>query len=194
MAIDDCRCERPGGPSSAHIPNVAVETHEGRRALFYDHLVRGRVVMIHCFALADTEFPALLHMERVQDLLGDRLGRDMSILSITADPEHDTQRALRRYAQDRKLRTGWILLTGQPDTVHGLRARLFANGGGHQHGQPLVKDCSFGVIRYGNEPAGLWSACPVRTEPEGIVQRISWVSPKAKPAEPRRGGPFVGRV
>lgn len=195
MATQDCSCERPGGGSAAYIPNLVVETHQGRRALFHDDLIKGKVVIINCFALSEEkEFSATEHLARVQDLLGERLGRDVFMYSITADPENDSPRALRAFAERHALKPGWTLVGGRPDNVNRIRAKLFANGGGHVHGTPLVKDCSFGVIRYGNEAAGLWSACPLKSEPEGIIQRVSWVAPRPKPAEPRRGGPFVGRV
>ena len=32
-----------------------------------------------------------------------------------------------------------------------------------------------GNIRYGNEPAMLWAACPGLADPKWIVESISWV-------------------
>ena len=69
------------------VPNVVVTTHEGRRALFHDDLARGRIVLVQFASLADDAgYPVLENVARVQTLLGDRLGRDVHICTITTDP------------------------------------------------------------------------------------------------------------
>ena len=42
-----CDCPRPlGGPYADYFPNVVVHTHDNRKALFYNDLLRGKVVMM----------------------------------------------------------------------------------------------------------------------------------------------------
>ena len=191
-ASQDCECAHPG-PYADYLPNVVVVTHEGRKALFYNDLPRNKVVMINCFSIGNEgDYPVIENLVKVQRLLGEKVGRDVFMYSITTDPERDTPRALRAFAEKHGVKPGWLFLTGPTDTVHSLRARLFANGGGHHEGVPLVKDCSLGLIRYGNESAGLWASCPVRTEPEWIVERLQWVEPRQRPATHKRKGPFEG--
>src|SRR5437016_13537213 len=49
-------CARPArGPSAARLPNVVVHTHENRKALFYDDLLRGKIVVVHCMTTRDQE-------------------------------------------------------------------------------------------------------------------------------------------
>ena len=53
-------CVRPAnGPNAGYFPNVVVLTHESRRALFYDDLLRGRTVAVHFFSTRDASAPAL---------------------------------------------------------------------------------------------------------------------------------------
>jgi protein SCO1/2 len=185
----DCDCARPA--YADYFPNALVLAHDGRKALFYNDLLRGKVAIINCISIgSEPSHRVTENLVRAQRLLGERVGRDVFMYSITTDPENDTPRLLRAFAEKAGVRPGWLFLTGPPRTIHSLRARLFADAGGHHKGAPLVRDCSLGVIRYGNEPAGLWGSCSVRTEPEWIVERLSWVEARRQPGGYRRGGPF----
>ena len=67
-----------------HLPNVELVSHEGRRVRFYDDLVKGKVVAINfMFATCRKACPAATqNLAEVQDALGDRMGRDVTLLSI----------------------------------------------------------------------------------------------------------------
>ena len=52
-------------------------------------------------------------MARMQQLLGDRMGRDVFFISISIDPEHDTPAALKAYGKKYNAGPGWIFLTGK---------------------------------------------------------------------------------
>ena len=187
-----CDCPRPlGGPYADYFPNVVVHTHDNRKALFYNDLLRGKVVMMHCTSVADDAvYPVIDNLVSVQRLLGDRVGREVFMYSLTVDPEHDTPRVLRAFADRHGVGPGWLFLTGEPDVIHALRSRLFAHADGSHH--TPVQDCALGLIRYGNEAVGLWGSVPAKTEPEWIVQRLSWVATRPLPVgPPRRRGPVA---
>lgn len=179
---EDCECVRPNnGPYSSYFPNVVVVTHENRRALFYNDLLRGRVVLVNCMSIAnDAAYPVTENLVRVQRLLGGRAGRDVFIYSITVDPVRDTPRALAEFAEKHKVGPGWLFLTGTPETIETLRGRLFADAGGHAHHKGHSQDCSMGLVRYGNEAVGVWGSVPAKTDPEWIVRRLSWVTPRER--------------
>ena len=61
--------------------------------------------------------PMNRNLEMVQNALGDRLGRDVFIVSITVDPVTDTPDASERYAQRFHAKPGWTFLTGQKENV-----------------------------------------------------------------------------
>jgi protein SCO1/2 len=200
-----CECAPPrGGPHSEYFPNVVVHTHEGRRALFYNDLLRGKTVLVNCMSVAgESQHRPTANLLRVQRALGERVGRDVFIYSITVEPERDTPRALAAFAEAQGVGDGWLFLTGKPDVIHALRERLFADraapeqtprrsqghAAGHAH-NPAREDCSLGLVRYGNEAVGLWGSVPAQTETEWIVRRLSWVESRKPPAGPfKRRGP-----
>lgn len=184
---EDCR--PPGrGPKGAYFPNVVVTTHEGERARFYDDLLANKTVMIHCMTLTgEAERPETSNLLEVQRILGDRVGKDVFLYSMTLDPKNDTAHALRDYARDLGVRPGWRFLTGDPDDIESLRHHLYLSTA-HRHGA----DCSRGLLRYGNEEVGIWGSVPTRIDPRWIAQRISWVAPRQLPTGPsRRRGPSI---
>jgi protein SCO1/2 len=171
-------CSRPlNGPYAHHFPNAVVYTHEGRKALFYDDLLRGKTVMINCMSIKnDAVFPVTRNLAKVQRLFEARLGRELFMYSITVDPEHDTPRALRAFAREHQAGPGWMFLTGETAVIDLIRGRLFMSPSEHGHDHHgLVEDCSLGLIRYGNEAVGLWGSVPAKTDPESIAKRLSWI-------------------
>lgn len=200
-AADECKCVRPGaGPHADYLPNVLVTTHEGRRALFYNDLLRRRTVLINFLALRDKAAPQVIErLVAVQRLLGGRAGRAVFIYSLTLDPQHDTPRLLRAFAERHGVGPGWLFVTGQPEIMQGLRHRLFLHEGAPvhaahhpaEHAAP-VYDCSAGLLRYGNETVGLWGAVPIKTDPAQIVARLDWISARPQPSgTPKRRGPVI---
>lgn len=191
QSLPDC-ARRGNGPYAHRFPSVVVHTHEGRRALFYDDLLRGKTVMINCMSVKnEARVPVTRNLAKVQRLLGDKLGCDLFIYSITVDPEHDTPRVLKAFAEEHQARSGWTFLTGEPAVIELLRSRLFVSESSHdQHRTGPIEDCSLALIRYGNEAVGLWGSVPAKTDPKSIAMRLSWIA-SGQPATEMttRGGP-----
>jgi len=186
-------CARPlNGPYAHHIPNVVVRLHDDRNALFYNDLIRGKTVMINCISTTNEQsLRACTNLARVQDALGNRLGRDVFIYSITIVPQHDTPRVLKAFAEKHRAKPGWMFLTGEQSAIELLRSRLFSPGGhnaNHDHNQ--IEDCSLALIRYGNEAVGLWGSVPAKNDPISIAVRLSWIESAGATVLPlRRAGP-----
>ena len=187
------------GAPAGWFPNVVVTSHENRRALFYNDLIRGKTVMINFMSIAgDAGNPVTANLAEVQRLLGARMGHEVFLYSITLDPERDTPRALAAFAARHGAGPGWLFLTGEEAAIRLLRERLFAHGGHHRSAvaagpalaTPAVEDCAPGMVRYGNAAAGLWGAAPARSDPRWLAARLSWVRPGLPAAgPPRRRGP-----
>jgi len=163
-----------GGAESSHFPNVELTTHEGRKVRFYDDLIKDKVVVINfmyakCAGICP---PVTMNLTRVQKLLGDRVGRDIFMYSITLKPAEDTVEALRDYAVEHQTGPGWWFLTGSPPDVEHLRRAL-----GFTYADP-VEDADtsnhIGMLRYGVEPLTRWAACPGMANPAHIVRSILW--------------------
>ena len=172
-----------------YFPNVVLTSHEGKKVRFYDDLIKDKIVMINfMYAKCEGICPGITaNLARVQKLLGNRVGRDIFMYSITLKPEQDTPAALKHYAQMHRTGPGWLFLTGAPADVELLRRKL-----GFTDPDPKRdKDTSnhIGNVRYGNEALMLWAACPGLSKAAAIAEAISWVDwPKDKPAAGGKGG------
>ncbi len=156
-------------------PDVEVWTHTGRRAWFYQDLVRGRVVLINVFytGCGDTCPLVTQNLLALQELLGDRVGRDLFMYSISLQPELETPEILRDYAALHGIGPGWELLTGAADDIDWLRWRLgFRNPDPDLDELDVVKDEHSGILRYGSEPLNRWAATPALLPPETIARAI----------------------
>lgn len=191
-ALQDC--SRPlNGPYAYRFPNVVVHTHEGEKALFYDDLLRGKLVLINCMSIRnEAQYPITSNLAKLQRLLGNKVGRDVFMYSITVDPANDTPQALKTFAEKHQAQPGWLFLTGDRGVTELLRARLFDSGiRQHEHGTGPIEDCSLALLRYGNEAVGLWGSVPAKSKPASIAMRLSWIEfGSATAATPRRGGPL----
>src|SRR5215813_15393312 len=75
-----------------HLPNVELVTQDGKKVHFYDDLVKDKVVAINfMYARCEGICPTVTaNLVRVQKLLGDRIGKDIFMYSITLNPDQDT--------------------------------------------------------------------------------------------------------
>lgn len=188
----EAACESAdGGPNAARLPRVVVTTHLGERAVFYRDLVAGKTMMVNFMSIAgEAEIPVTANLARAQSFLGDRLGKDLFIYSLTVDPRRDTPAALAAFARRHGARPGWLFLNAQEDAVERLKAGFFVDRAAHHLGHASGPDCSRGLIRYGNEATGLWGSCPAIADPRWLAARLAWVSPEPLPSGPaRRRGP-----
>jgi protein SCO1/2 len=169
-----------------YFPNVALRTQDDKPVRFYDDLLKDKAVTINFFFARCEEICPLVtaNLAKVQKLLGDRVGRDLFMYSISLKPEQDTPARLKAYAEMHGAGPGWTFLTGAPADVELLRRSLgFTNPSAK-----VDKDLNqhIGNVRYGNEPLMLWAACPGQASAEWIVESVSWViHPEAKPAMSR---------
>ncbi|MDV6343326.1 SCO family protein [Nitrosomonas sp. Is37] len=63
-------------------------------------------------------------LRHLQKLLGDRVGRDVFIYSITINPAHDTPTVLKQYAEKFGVAPGWQFFTGKEADITLLRQKL----------------------------------------------------------------------
>ena len=169
-----------------YFPNVELVTHEGKKVRFYDDLVKDKIVVINfMYAECTGICPAITaNLLRVQKLLGDRVGRDIFMYSITLTPQKDTPKALAHYVQMHKIRPGWTYLTGKPEDVEQLRRRL----GFSTSNRKLDADKTnhIGMVKYGNEARQWWAMMPGKAKPEWMVESIGWMDgPKRAKPQPK---------
>ena len=170
-------------------PNVTLTTHEGRKVKFYDDLLKDKIVLINfMYVKCEGICPGTTaNLVKVQKLLGDRVGKDIFMYSITLKPEEDTPQKLAAYARAYKVGPGWQFLTGEPKDVELLRQKLgFID---RDPGRDVNKSNHIGMLRWGNEPHTLWAGCPALLAPTKIVKEIELVDwPTADEARSRQLG------
>ena len=139
-------------PSAAakYFSDVELINQDGQKMQFYSDVLKNKVVIINAFFSTCTSVcpPMNRNLEKVQDALGERLGKDAFLVSITVDPETDTPTRLKEYSRRFHARPGWIFLTGKKANVDWALYKL---------GQYVeTKGDHSTVIIIGNEPKGLW--------------------------------------
>ncbi len=149
--------------SATYFPNLELLTQDGAKVRFYDDVLKGKTVLINFMftSCADVCPPMTANLARVQRLLGERLGRDIVMVSISLDPETDTPAVLKTYAGKFDAKPGWYFLTGSKANVDGVLAKL----GGY------VEDMNkhSAVLLIGNVPRGGWQKLFAMGKPEAIA-------------------------
>ena len=177
MARDDRSRERL---RDRYFPNVELTTHEGKKVRFYEDLIKDKIVVIN-FMYADCEgiCPTITaNLVKAQKLLGERVGRNIFMYSLTLKPEKDTPEHLKHYAKMHGVKPGWLFLTGKPADIETLRRSL----GFSTSNQKLDKDLTnhIGMVKYGNERRQWWGMCPGKARAGWIVESILWMEGSAE--------------
>jgi len=164
-----------GSAASRRFPNVEVINHEGKKLRFYDDLIKDKMVMINFFYAKCDKFCPIqtANLVKVQKLLGDRVGRDIFMYSLTLKPEEDSPEALNHYVMMNDIKPGWQLLTGRPGDMEELRVKL-----GFRDSDPEIdKDKSnhIGLVLFGNDKLNRWTGCPAASSPQEIVREVLWL-------------------
>lgn len=162
---------------SGFLPNVPLVTQNGEHVNFYDDMVRNKTILLNFFLITCKEGRcpvAMANLRKVQELLGDRMGKDVFFLSITLQPELDGSKALKDYADNLGALPGWTFLTGKAGDVETLRRGL-----GYVDVDPeRDRDLSnhIGMARYGDDRLNRWGAVSLRSSASNIASTFQWLS------------------
>ena len=144
---------------------------------FYDDLIRDRIVMVNFFFTGCGDICPLStqHLAEAQAMLGDRVGRDIFMYSITLNPELDTEPVMRDYAETYGVGPGWLFLRASRDDTELLRRAL-----GFVDPDPVLDadlETHIGIVKFGNDAIGRWGACPSFADAEEIVAGVRTLDP-----------------
>ena len=145
------RCAKIGVcVAEKYFTDVELIDQDGKKVRFYSDVLKGKTVVVNAFFTTCTSVcpPMNRNMEKIQEVFGERVGRDVFLVSITVDPEVDTPARLKEYAQKFHAGPGWIFLTGKKENLDRALYKL---------GQYVEKkDDHKTIFIIGNEPTGLW--------------------------------------
>ena len=157
-----------------YFPNLPVVTHEGKTVRFYEDLVKGKIVVINFIYTSCPDICSLstARMARVRKWLGERVGRDIFIYSMTLDPGNDSPEVLKQYAEAFDSGKGWLFLTGKPEDVHLIRWKL------GERSRTLDEHRSDMVL--GNDATGEWRRTSLMGNLRLVTQGIQEMDPKVR--------------
>ncbi|HEV8485482.1 MAG TPA: SCO family protein [Blastocatellia bacterium] len=137
-------------PAQHYFTDVVLINQNGDKMRFYSDLLQGKVVIINSFfgTCQGVCLPMNRNLEKVQEALGEHVGKDVHIISISVDPVVDTPASLKEYAKRLHARPGWYFLTGDKQNVDFALNKI-----GH-----FVSDKQdhLSILIIGNERTGLW--------------------------------------
>jgi len=153
--------------AAKYFSNTILMTQDNRPVRFYDDLLKDKVVLINflfttCKGVCS---PMTANLAKVQKHLGERVGREVLMISISVDPETDTPAVLKKYADTFKVQPGWYFLTGEKKNVDWVLYKL----GGYvedkqQHNSTLI---------IGNVATGEWMKVLAMSNPTEIASAVT---------------------
>jgi cytochrome oxidase Cu insertion factor (SCO1/SenC/PrrC family)/mono/diheme cytochrome c family protein len=166
-----------------YFQDLTVVTHEGKKLRFYDDLIQDKIVVIEFIYTNCPDVCSLstARLAEVRNRLGERVGRDIFIYSITLDPARDTPDVLKAYAEAFKAGPGWLFLTGEPGDLHSIRYKL------GERSRNLAEHRSRIVL--GNDTTGEWTRTALMGNLDLVAETIKDMDPewRARPRKPATG-------
>lgn len=163
-----------GSEQSVQVPDTAVYDQDGKKLHFYTDLVKGKTVAINfIFTTCTTICPPLTAtFRRVQQSLGERVGKDIRLISVSVDPTVDTPERMKSFAEKFHAEPGWTFVTGDKSNVDQLLGALGALVANKNDHTPLVL--------VGNDPAGYWTRA-YGLAPAPVIAKVITEAAQRKP-------------
>lgn len=152
-----------------YFTDVVLLNQDGEKMRFYSDLLKGRTVIINSFfaTCQGSCLPITRNLEKVQEALGDRLGKDAFMISISVDPTVDTPGELKAFGKKFHARPGWYFLTGSKENVDFVLKKL---------GQFVEnKNDHLNLVIVGNDRTGLWKKAFGLAKSEELVKVVESV-------------------
>lgn len=133
------------------IPDVEVLDQDGNALHFYTDLIKDKTVAINfIFTNCTTICPPLAAtFARLQKEMGDKIGKDVHLISISVDPVTDTPERLKAWGAKFKAGPGWTFVTGEKQQMDKLLNALGAAVSKREDHTPAM------II--GNDSKGVWT-------------------------------------
>lgn len=137
-----------------YFTNVELTTQFGTKVRFYDDLLKDKIVVIELFYTGCVDACPLetARLAQVQKMLGDRVGKDVFFYSISIDPDRDTPKTLKAYAEKYHAGPGWLFLAGTKKDIDLVGRKL----GLYTEPDPSDRDGHAPSVLLGNERTGQW--------------------------------------
>jgi protein SCO1/2 len=172
----------PASPAQKYFTDVELVDQDGRKVRFYSDVLKGKTVIVNAFFTTCTSVcpPMNRNMEKIQEALGERVGKDVLLVSVSVDPETDTPTRLKEYSKKFHAKPGWLFLTGKKENVDWALYKV---------GQYVEdKDDHTTVIIIGNEATGLWKKALGMAKPAELIEIVESVANDKGESKPAADG------
>jgi len=188
---DEHKNHRPAPPGNAakeeaavkmSIPDLQLLDQDGKQIHFYRDLIKGKVVAINFIFTTCTTIcpPMAATFSKIQNQLGDRLGKDVYLISISVDPAVDTPERLKAWGAKFDAKPGWTFVTGNKPEMDQLLKAL--------SGYSARKEDHSPTILIGDEGKGMWTRANGLAKPALLVQLIEAVMNGREAESPAKEG------
>jgi protein SCO1/2 len=152
--------------TQVHFSDVVLTDQHGRPARLKDEVVSDRIVVMgFIYTSCTTVCPVVSAiMQKVQTRLGERVGSEVQLVSISVDPLRDTPQRLHEYASHFRAGPGWTWLTGPVPAVRETHKGLGTWSADLTAHPP--------VIMVGDGRSGEWTRYYGFTDPAVLVARV----------------------
>ena len=169
---------------SDRFSNIELTSEDGEKLRFYDDLVKDQIVVVSFFYTRCNGIcaPTNRSLVQVRRALAKALGKDIRLISISLDTEHDNPDQLKAYAKRFKEKAEesdpdlpeWFFLCGDEKEVNTLRREM----GVYDLDPVIDADVTqhAGLLTYGNDRTNRWSALPSMLKPADITEGILRIS------------------
>jgi protein SCO1/2 len=152
------------------IPDAELLNQDGKRIHFYSDLIKDKIVIVSfvftsCTLICPMQGESLA---KLQAMLGERLGRDIYLVSVSTDPERDTPERLKIWGSQFGAGPGWTLVTGKKSEIDKVAIALT--------GAPAVKGEHSPVVFVGSDKTGRWIRAYGLAEPAKFASLIDEVT------------------
>jgi protein SCO1 len=163
---DTAATDKPRNGAAIYLADLPLVDQNGKTVDLYKDFIAGRRIVLHSFfARCEGSCPVMMTtLQALQKQLGSRLGKDVSIVSITVDPDHDTPQVLADYAKRVQAKPGWHFLSGSSAQVNMALRRI-----GQYTDAP---ENHMNLIIVGNETDGDWRKMHGLAEMKAVVTEI----------------------
>ena len=157
----------PAKSADVELRDLTLVDQDGRKVKFVSDVIGDRiVVMDFVYTSCTTVCPVLSAVfSQVQARLGDELGKEVALVSMSVDPIRDTPQRLKAYAAKHKAQPGWIWLTGSKTTMDDVLNGLGAYS-------PNFEDHP-SMVLVGDGRTGEWSRFFGFPSPDRLMEQVN---------------------
>ncbi|MEF3073412.1 SCO family protein [Methylobacter sp. Wu1] len=152
--------------SPAALPNAELQDQNGASVRFASDVVGNRIMALNfIYTDCQTACPVVSGIfSKLQSRLGDKLAKDVRMVSLSINPATDTPERLKAYAERFHAAPEWLWLTGEKAQVDALLKSLGVYSADVANHAP--------VILVGDPVRGEWTRFNGLSSPDTIAARI----------------------